>query len=189
VRYAEPPEDLCDRVRFDEVFEEWGFYRPSWSESGRDWSAHRTYWYVRCDFMVLAEDGRFETVFGEFRPRGSVTLRVYREVAEAERRYETDVHTYFERPTGSDPVSVVGWWDAGVATTLNQHVVPYDAPLGAPGAASLNSRLLVRHGNLVMVAYAQAEAPLEEATNATDLLENFIAAMLDETAQHLSFAN
>jgi hypothetical protein len=61
--------------------------------------------------------------------------------------------------------------------------------LDEPGAAHLNTRLLVRHGNLVVLAYAEAEAPLEEATKATDLLEDFVAAMLDETAEHLSVTN
>jgi hypothetical protein len=113
VQYATPPEDLCDRVRFDDVLEEWGFYPPSWHEPGRDYRVNRTYWFVRCDFMGLAEDGRFETVFGEFRPRGSVAVRIHHDIAGAVEDYEMDDYNYFRRPVGSGPVSVTGWWDTG----------------------------------------------------------------------------
>jgi hypothetical protein len=183
--YAEPPENLCNQVGFDEVMARWDLSTPSWDQPGSDYDASSTMWYVRCSFVGVTEDDRFATVFGGFRPRGAVTLRVHHEVTDALKDYEQDARNYFERPEGSEPVEVTGWWDSGIAVTLNRHMAPIDAPITEPGAASLNSRLLVRHGNLVIVAYAQAEAPLEEADAVTDLLEDFVAAMLDETVEHL----
>lgn len=52
----------------------------------------------------------------------------------------------------------------------------------------MNSGLLVRHGNLVVLTYARAEAPLEEAEQATELLEDFVVAMLEEAVSHLSLS-
>lgn len=50
----------------------------------------------------------------------------------------------------------------------------------------MQSRLLVRHGNLVATSNAQAEAPFSRERQATGQLKGIIIALLEETVRHLS---
>lgn len=186
VRYEAPPEDLSDRVRFGDVAAQWGLHQPSSGRPGADWNAHRTYWYARCDVVLQADDARFLTSFGNFRLRGSVTLRVHHDVPAAVEEHARNVHRYVERQKDVRSTDVTGWWDAGVVGTVRKQMIPYLSSPGEPGAASLRSRLLVRHGNLVATSYAQAETSFSGERQATGQLESIVTALLEETVRHLS---
>lgn len=186
VTYEAPARDLCARARFDQIMARWDLVIPSWDPPTSEYNELSTGYYVRCGFTGVAEDHRFETPFGVFRPRGAVRLQVHHEVADSIDEYDRYAGSYFERAEGNHPEEVSGWWDAGLVSTLNTQVArAYGAP-DEPGAAHLNSRLLVRHGNVVVLAYARAEAPLDGADPATNLLEDLLIAMTEETVNQLS---
>lgn len=186
--YQQPPEDLCEQIRFDEVLRQGNLGEPpSYETPPPDYRTERVWWEVRCKFASVAEDGRFTTELGEFGPRGGLELSIYHEAADAAGRYDDYAGGLFEGEEGTEPVEVTGWWDAGVSVTLTEELDPEDfADLDDFEITSLDARLLVRHENLVALAYMNAAyVSAEDVDEASALLQEILVALLDETVEHL----
>lgn len=185
--YQQPPEDLCAQVQYDELGQQWDLPTPPGHEPGVDYQSERAWWVVRCGFAGQAEDGRFETEFGEFQATGAGMFWVYHEVDDAVEKYDQDAASYFERPEEGEPEEVTGWWDTGVSVALAEELDPNDFTLGDFEVTGLDHRLLVRHENLVAMMYLDARSPTGDADEASALLAEIAAAMLDEAVQHLPY--
>jgi hypothetical protein len=183
--YQQPPEDLCEQVRYDELGRQWDLTTPPGYEPGEDYQTARVWWVVRCDFAGQAEDGRFETEFGEFRPAGSGMFWVHHDVEDAIERYDQDAASYFERPVGAEPAEVTGWWDTGVSVALVEELDPHEFTLGDFEVTRVDRLLLVRHENLVALMQLHARSPTEDVDEVSALLQEIVAAMRDEAVGHL----
>ncbi|WP_123601769.1 hypothetical protein [Micromonospora sp. Llam0] len=189
-RYEQIPEDLCDRLRFEEVFDRFTLDLAPSHQDGSDYRTERSYWRVRCDFGALAPDERFTTEFGEFQPSGAVQVRVYHDLTGAVQAYNQDVANYIDLPeeTGPNPITadLAGWWgDSGRSLQTALVLDPDDFTLGDFAASQLDVTHLIRHDNLVMMVYAGAVAPTGETAEAVTLLHDLAEALIDETASHL----
>lgn len=198
--YQQPPEDLCERVRFDEVRQRWDLTVPELHEPTSTYETERDWWYARCHFVGVAVDDRFSTKLDrEFRPRGAVEVRVFREVAEAIDVYEQDAHTTYRRAENAestDPTTDVeitastaeisGWWDTGVSLEVTEELDPDDFVVGDFQITSLSEQQLMRHENLVAQVYLRALSPTGEAGEAAALLQELAAALIDEMVEHLT---
>lgn len=198
--YQHPPEDLCERVRFDDVRQRWDLALPEGAEPGSDYQTERVSWYVRCGFTSVAEDGRFSTKLArEFRPRGSVAVQVFQEVAEAVDSYEQDAHTFSRRVENAESTDattdveitavteeIIGWWDTGVSLEVTEELDPDNFVVGEFEITSMVEARLVRHENLLATVSLDAISPTEQAAEAAALLQELAAALIDEMVEHLT---
>jgi hypothetical protein len=189
-RYEQIPEDLCDRVRVEEVAERFDLVMAPWYERRSRYSTQPTHWFESCRFEGRAEDGQFATELGDFEPNGSVQVETYHEVAEAVEAYDQEANN-IPLPGGQQPgattAEVAGWWDSGVSMEYAQALDPDYVNIDEDSKiSSLKAVQLVRHENLVMLAWQDAVAPTEDVAEAFALLHELVGALIDEAVEHLS---
>lgn len=188
--YQQPPQDLCERARFEDVLRRLEFSVPTADERGTDNQASEFRWYVNCGFAGVAEDGRFGTAFGDFGATGAVSLSVYFEVEDAVDNYDQlargRIEHHAERVPGASTAEVTGWWHTGVSLELPEELDPDNYTLGDFEVTSVGVEWLVRHENLVANVYARGLAPTDDSAEAAAVLHDVVAAMLDESVDHLT---
>lgn len=189
-KYSGVPEDLCEKLPFEDVFQRHGLkVAPDYSQDSR-FQSERTHWYGRCSFVAVALDGRFATKLGEFLPGGSVEVRVYHDVAGAVHAYNEDEYSYFdlreETVPGTTTSEITGWWGAdGRSAEAIKSLDSSGSTTGFVPANRISVSHLVRHENLVMMVWESANVSTAETIEALALLHDLTRALIDETVTHL----
>lgn len=189
-RYAQIPRDLCERLRFGDLFTRLGLSPVSSYEPGSDYRTERTYWWERCSFIGQARDGRFATKLGDFRPSGAVEVQVHHDVAGAEKAYDQDAENYFDyrekNVPGTTTTDLPGWWgESGRSLEWVRVLNPDDYTLGDFAATRVDVTHLIRHENLVVMVYGGAVSPTRDTAEALALLHELATALIDEAATQL----
>ncbi|MFY1631670.1 hypothetical protein ACN27F_00075 [Solwaraspora sp. WMMB335] len=189
-RYEQIPEDLCDRLPFEDVLAPFGLILAPAHEPNSDYRAERTYWWNHCAFVALAPNGRLATKLGEFQPSGAVQVRVYHDVAGAVEAYAQNVYNYVDLRKETLPdataAEISGWWgQTGMSLETVEVLDPDNFTVGDFAASHVDVTHLIRHDNLVLMVYGDAIAPAGSKTEVFALLHDLIDALIDETAVHL----
>ncbi|WP_326553413.1 hypothetical protein [Micromonospora sp. NBC_01813] len=189
-RYEKIPEDICSSLRLSVLFEEFSLTIPTHYEPASGYRTERDHWYELCTFAALGRDGRFATELGDFQPDGAIEVQIYHNVAGAVEAYEQDTYNYFDLRKETVPdtttTDITGWWgDSGKSLQsiriINPDYVTYD-PFEIPDIRVMH---LIRHDNLVIMAYADAVSLSSETDEALALLHDLTSALIDETVSHL----
>ncbi|MGH3679392.1 MAG: hypothetical protein ACRDT2_03790 [Natronosporangium sp.] len=189
-RYQQPPTELCEPMRIDELLQRFDLIVPP--ESGFPISDYddgaASSWYARCSISGWTEHGRFDSEVGEFHLFGSAALRVFHDVSDAVRYYDQDFRNYLERPVARDTIAVTGepagGWDTGASVTLAEELPPDDPYRGEIKVVKVLT--LVRDENLVAFVHAQAASPTAQVEEVSELFQELVADLLDKAVEQLT---
>ncbi|ROO52879.1 hypothetical protein EDC02_7830 [Micromonospora sp. Llam0] len=94
--YDEMPQNLCNRLRSEDLFRRFGLTLAPALDHHTTYSVVRTHWSADCTFVAHATDGRFTTKPGGFEPVGGIQVRVYDDVPGAVEAYNQDAARYVD---------------------------------------------------------------------------------------------
>lgn len=188
-QYQQTPKEICVELQLEAIFEKFDLNLPSDFQPDSGPRTERTHWRQLCTFVAYGNDERYSTSLGEFRPIGTVQVRVYQDLASAEAAYDQDAQNYFDLPQERDPdtttADLTGWWgDSGRSLTTAKVPNPDHLSSGIV-VHEVHVIQLIRHGNLVLMADSKAIVPLPDTAAVTALLKDLTSALIDESVTHL----
>lgn len=188
-RYSNIPEDLCERIPFEKIFEQHGLVVAPTHEQTSQFQTEPTFQYGRCSFVTTTRDGRFATELGEFMPAGSVQVRAYHDNEAALRSYEQDADNLdlqIETVPGTTTSDITGWWGKdGKSAETTQAIDSSGSTIDHISANKISVTHIVRHENLVLTVWGSANVSTSETGEAFTLLRDLTSALIDESVTHL----
>ncbi|MEO3818112.1 hypothetical protein [Plantactinospora sp. B24E8] len=190
VTYEQVDEDLCNRLKADQVAARFGLgLRPSYDRTVR-FNAVPDHVYLTCGFWAYDGGERFRTPLGEFDPAGTIRIRTYSDHGAAETDHASEVSSLRSgeqsRP-GMSNQAVSGWWDAGIYSQQVRAVDPKDYPrLKGLDAAEVGVIYELRHANLLVTTNLSAVAATPEIEEVLALLRDLANALTTEAVSHLT---
>ncbi|WJK33111.1 hypothetical protein [Solwaraspora sp. WMMA2065] len=188
--YDEMPQNLCNRLRSEDLFRRFGLTLAPALDHHTTYSVGRTHWFANCIYVAHATDGRFTTKLGGFEPVGGIQVRVYDDVPGAVEAYNQDAIRYVDlwddTTPGTTTADRTGWWeDSGISFETVEDLDANSTTGGGLGATQIDITHLVRDENLVVMAYVQALTPTAETDTALAFLHDLTDTLTDQTARRL----
>jgi hypothetical protein len=184
-RYQPVPRDLCTRLRVEDLAERFDLTLVPWYEPRTDYSEPPGWWAMSCSFPTLGGADQFTTIVGGLDPRGSVSVKVYRDPEDAAEQYLLDTGSYQERQPDAPAASIEGWWDEGMSGEIVEPV-PQGSHPEDPHASHLRLTYFIYHRNLLLEADLDGWSANGEVDEARDALYEIMDAFIEETFAHLT---